>query len=88
MPFLDSDVTGGRVRHKRSRVAGETPGAGVLRQGEIAVNTADGVAFVGKTDGTASTLPTATGISKIVALTQAQYDAIAVKDPATLYVVT
>jgi hypothetical protein len=44
--------------------------------------------YVGKSDNTAGVIPGATGVRKIVALTQAAYDALATKDSQTLYVIT
>lgn len=51
MPFLDHVIDNSSIRVKRSSVAGEKPPAGALRQGELAVNTADGSLFVGADSG-------------------------------------
>lgn len=51
MPFLDHVVDHSSLRVKRSSVQGEQPPAGSLRQGELAVNTADGTLFVGSDSG-------------------------------------
>lgn len=96
MPFAKSkitnfgkgqDVDGFEYRHQMSTVAGEFPSQGELTAGEIAVNAADGVTYVGKVDGSVGVLPTAIGIRQIISLTQAQYDAIESKDESTLYVI-
>ena len=54
MAYKDSNIRGGRILPKRSAVAGEAPSTGSLRPGEIAANTADGVLYVGKNNGTVS----------------------------------
>lgn len=54
MPFFDHLISQSNIRLRRSPVSGETPPAGALRPGEIAVNSADGVVFVGRNDGTAT----------------------------------
>jgi hypothetical protein len=82
MPFKDSDVTGGKVRLKVSHTAGETIGGSGLVPGELALNTIDGRLFHRN-----GSFPSADGIFKIVALTQAAYDALT-PDATTLYVVT
>ena len=51
MPFLDHVVDNSSIRVKRSSVSGEKPPAGSLRQGELAINTADGSLFVGAASG-------------------------------------
>lgn len=81
--WKDSDTTGGKVRLKVSHVAGETISGAGLAPGELALNEVDGRLFY---DG--GSFPSATGISKIVALSQAAYDALASKDATTLYVIT
>ena len=88
MPFRDSDQRGGRILPKRSSVAGESPAASSLRPGELAANAADGVLYVGRLDGTAGVVPAGVGITRIVALSQAEYDAISVKSSTTLYVIS
>lgn len=87
MAYRDSDTRGGKIIHKRSSVAGAPPSSGTLRPGELAVNAADGVAYMGTLSGVA-TIPGASGITQIVALTQAAYDALATKSSTTLYVIT
>lgn len=87
MAYRDSDTRGGKIIHKRSSVAGESPSSGTLRPGEVGVNVADGVAYVGTLSGN-TTIPGASGITRIVALTQAAYDALASKSSTTLYVIT
>ena len=88
MAFLDHSITPSSVRLRRSFVPGEQPQAGALRFGEIGVNAADGVLYVGKSDGTAGVIPASVGITRIVSLTQAEYDAIATKSATTLYIIT
>lgn len=97
MPFKKStitnfgkgqDVEGFEYRHQMSDVDGESPAAGEITAGELAVNTADGVVYVGKSDGTAGVIPASVGITRIVSLTQAEYDAIATKSATTLYIIT
>lgn len=83
MPWQDSDTKGGRVSLKHSGTAGETITGSGLVPGELALNSADGRLFY-----SGGSFPSATGINKIVAITQAAYDALAVKDSATLYVIT
>ena len=39
------------IRHKRSSTAGAVPTAGQLQDGELAINTADGKAFMKRDDG-------------------------------------
>jgi hypothetical protein len=51
MPFLDPVIDSSSIRLKRSAVGGETPSAGSLRQGELAVNTADAALFLGADSG-------------------------------------
>jgi hypothetical protein len=47
MAYFDYIISPSRIRQKRSHTAGEVPGS--LRPGELAVNSADGKVFVGKT---------------------------------------
>lgn len=88
MPYQDSDVTGGKVRMKHSMTAGETIAASGLAPGEIALNAADGVAYFRTAAGAVSRFPSASGFMRIVSLTQAAYDALAIKDSQTLYIIT
>ena len=89
MGYVDPDISGSRVRLRRSSIAGVAPSTGELRPGEPAINAADGVLYVGKTDGTAGVVPGASGIRNIVTLTQAQYNAItATASATTLYIIT
>lgn len=81
MPYQDSDVSGGKVALKNSSTAGEAKPA--LVSGELALNSADNVLY--HRDGQ---FPGAVGFRRIVALSQAAYDALAVKDSQTLYIVT
>lgn len=89
MPYVDANISGSRVRLRRSFAAGEAPQSNELRPGEAAVNAADGVIYVGQSDRSAGVVPGAVGITKIVKLTQAQYNAITATAAATtLYIVT
>ncbi len=54
MAFRDPDISSSRIRQRRSFVAGESPAAGELRPGEVAVNAAGGSLFVGLLDGSAA----------------------------------
>lgn len=76
--YGDSVVGFGRVIPRASSVANAVP---ALRPGEIAVNAADGVLYVGKADGTAGVMPS------VVTISQAAYDALSSKTPGTIYVV-
>lgn len=88
MAWQDSDITGGKVRLKHSQVAAETIAPDGLVPGEIALNAADGTIAYKATDGTVKSFPSGEGITKIVAITQAAYDALSPKVATTLYVVT
>ena len=88
MPYQDSDVTGGKVRLKHSMTDGETIAASGLAPGEVALNAADGAAYFRTAAGGVGQFPSATGFLRIVSLTQAAYDALAVKDSQTLYIIT
>ena len=85
------------IKLKRSDVQGKVPGVLDLELGEIALNTYDGKGFF-KTDdnsgnqtmvqiGTIGNDKTGTTdiVTDIWSGTQAQYDALAVYDPETLY---
>lgn len=76
------------TRLRESTVAGEVPATAELAEGELAVNSADGTLYCKSTDGSLRQFPSASGIQRIVTLTQAAYDAIPVKDSATLYIIT
>jgi hypothetical protein len=54
MGFVDPNVSGARVRLRRSFEVGEAPAAGELRPGEVAVNAAGGLLFVGTLGGVAA----------------------------------
>lgn len=89
MAFTDPNISGSRVRLRRSSTPGEVPATQELRLGEPAINAADGVMYVGKSDGTAGVIPGAVGFNQIVTLTQSQYDAItATVSATTLYIFT
>lgn len=79
---------GGPVRVRASQTAAEAPGTNELEEGELALNANDGVLYYQTAANAVGQFPSATGINKIVALTQAAYDVLAVKDSATLYVIT
>jgi hypothetical protein len=80
MPYQDSSVNGGKVRLKNSSQAAEAkPG---LVNGELALNSADNVLY--HRDGQ---FPGASGLKRIVALSQAAYDALT-PDSDTLYIIT
>lgn len=87
MSFRDPIIDGARLRVRRSFTSGATPSTGELRPGEIAANTADGTLHVGLTSGASSTVPSATGIRRIVQITQEAYNLIT-PDADTLYVIT
>ena len=77
----------GNLPVQRSVTAGDTPSG--LNAGELAVNAADGVLYVGLNTGKSATVPRALGFSRIEALTQSAYDAItATVSSTTLYIVT
>lgn len=91
MSYSDPSISGTRIRLRRSFSAGTAPVAGELRPGEPAVNAADGVLYVGKTDGSAGVLPAASGFVRIEALTQGAYEALVdatATISTTLYIVT
>lgn len=69
--------------HQVSRTPGDTPEPNSLAEGELALNSADGVLY--HRDGQ---FPGAVGFRRMVSLTQTAYDALAVKDSQTLYIVT
>jgi hypothetical protein len=89
MGYNDPNISGARVRLRRSFEAGEAPVFDELRPGEPAINATDGVMYVGKLDGSAGTIPGAVGFNQIVTLSQSAYDAItATASATTLYIVT
>jgi len=88
MSYQDSDTTGGKVRLKHSMVASQTVAAEGLVPGELALNAADGVAYFRTAAGAVGQFPSASGFRRIVAMTQAAYDALAVKDSNTLYIIS
>jgi hypothetical protein len=73
------------VRVRESIVAGVVPT--VLAEGEVAVNSTDGVLFCQSVAGVVQAFPSAVGINRIESLTQAAYDALT-PVATTLYVVT
>lgn len=87
MAFFDSSTNGGRVCIKHSMDAGETIAADGLHAGELALQAADGRLLYRDAAGSLKGFPVGEGINKIVALTQAEYDALT-PDATTLYVIT
>lgn len=87
MPFQDSDITGGKVRLKTSMTSGETLASDGLAPGELALQAADGRLIYKDSSGAIQGFPGGDGINKIVALTQAEYDALT-PEATTLYVIT
>jgi hypothetical protein len=75
------------IRLRESIVASESPVASELEEGELALNSTDGTLYC-KSSTTVKGFPSAVGFLRIVAITQAAYDALAVKDSQTLYLVT
>ena len=88
MPYQDADVRGGKVCLKNSMVAAETIAADGLVPGELALNAADGAMYFRNSAGSVGQFPSAAGFLRIVTITQAAYNALAVKDSTTLYIVT
>lgn len=78
----------GPVRVRSSITASEAPTANELEEGELAINLTDGRLFYQTAANSIGAFPSATGITKIVAVSQAAYDALATKDSTTLYVIT
>lgn len=79
----------GNLPVQRSVTPGDAPAA--IKAGELAVNAADGVVYVGTVDGLTSTLPKAVGFTSIQALSQGDYDALLAATATistVLYVVT
>lgn len=87
MPYKDSSVNGGKVRIKTSMTSGETLAGDGLVPGELALQAADGRLIYKDASGSVQGFPGGDGINKIVALTQAEYDALT-PDATTLYVIT
>ena len=87
MPWRDAITTSGRARQKHTMVSGETLAAGGLAPGELALQAADGRLIYKDASGAVQGFPGGDGINKIVALTQAEYDALT-PDATTLYVIT
>lgn len=80
--------SGGPVRIRSSITADEAPTTNELEEGELALNSADGVLYFQTASDSVSQVPSSTGIKNIVSISQAAYDALAVKDTETLYVIT
>ena len=79
---------GGPVRVRTSITAGEAPTTNELEEGELSLNSADGVLYFQTAADSVSQVPSSTGIKNIVSISQVDYDALAVKDSSTLYVIT
>ncbi len=77
----------GPTRVRESIVAGDTPAASELAEGEVALNSADGTLYCKDVSGTVKSFPSSEGFVRIVALTQSAYDALT-PDATTLYIVT
>jgi hypothetical protein len=86
MAFEFAPGTNGPVRLRESVVAAEVPVANELAEGELAVNSQDGTLYC-KSSATVKGFPSAVGFKRIVALSQAAYDALT-PDAETLYIVT
>jgi hypothetical protein len=79
----------GNLPIQRSVLPGETPGE--MKPGDLAVNAADGLVYVGTNDGKVTNLPNALGFSTIQVLDQSAYDALVAATATistTLYIVT
>ena len=85
MPYRIPDR--GPVRVRTSITAAESPTTNELEEGELALNSNDGRLFYQTSANAISAFPSATGITRIVAMTTAAYNAIT-PDPNTLYVLT
>lgn len=87
MPFRDANANGGRIRLKHSMTADEAIAVDGLHPGELALQAADGRLLYRDSSGAVAGFPGGDGINKIVALSQAEYDALT-PDATTLYVIT
>lgn len=79
--------SGGPVRVRVSSTSADTPSTNELEEGELALNSASGVLYFQTSANAVGQFPSATGINKIVKITQAAYDALT-PDANTLYVIT
>lgn len=86
MPFKDSIVGGGKVRIKTSMTSGDSLASDGLAPGELALQAADGRLLYKDSTGAITGFPGSDDIHSIVALTQAEYDALT-PDANTLYVI-
>jgi hypothetical protein len=77
----------GPVRVRKSITAADAPTTNELEEGELALNAADGVLYYQTASDTISQFPGASGFKRIVALSQAAYDALT-PDSDTLYIIT
>lgn len=87
MAFEFAPGSNGPTRLRESIVAGESPVARELEEGELALNSADGTLYCKNTAGAVRSFPSSDGFARIVSLTQAAYDALT-PDATTLYIVT
>lgn len=87
MAFEFAPGANGPTRLRESIVAGEAPVARELDEGEVALNSADGALYCKDAAGAVKAFPSATGLLRIVALSQAAYDALT-PDADTLYIIT
>lgn len=87
MAFEFAPGSASPVRLRESIVAAEAPVAGELAEGELALNSTDGTLYAKTPGGAIQQFPSATGFRRIVTLTQAAYDALAIKDSNTLYII-
>lgn len=88
MAFEFAPGSNGPVRLRESIVASEAPVAKELEEGEVALNSTDGTLYCKSSAGTVRSFPSSSGFLRIVSLSQAAYDALAVKDSQTLYIIT
>lgn len=87
MAWRDAITTAGKTRQKHSMTSGESIAATGLATGELALQAADGRLVYKNSAGTLTGFPGSDDIHSIVALTQAEYDALT-PDANTLYVIT
>lgn len=87
MAWRDAITIAGKARQKHSMTSGESIAATGLATGELALQAADGRLIYKDASGAVQGFPGGDGINKIVALTQAEYDALT-PDATTLYVIT
>jgi hypothetical protein len=74
--------------HQVSSTPGEQISPTELAEGELAMNTGDGVLLYKTPSGEIGKFPSSVGFNSIVVLEEAAYDLIVEKDPNVLYIVT